>query len=62
MSNRPTNKEIAVAVGMTENELGTYLVDSELLADGTWRFYFAAETPKHLRGRLKDFFIFDMPS
>ncbi|MBX8528503.1 hypothetical protein K5D32_02450 [Pseudomonas cichorii] len=47
---------------MTENEVGTYLVDSELLADGTWRFYFAAETPKRLRARLKDFFIFDMPS
>ena len=61
MSRKPTNKEIAGAVGMTENEVGTYLVDTELLADGSWRLYFAAETPKHLQVRLKDFFIFDMP-
>ncbi|WP_397453694.1 hypothetical protein [Pseudomonas sp. NA-150] len=52
MSNPPTDKQIADLLGITENEVGTYKTDAELMPNGLWLIYFGWQTPQHLRKGL----------
>jgi hypothetical protein len=54
MSDRPTNKEIADALGITENEAGTYAIQFDSLGKpNAWLVIFAVEMPPDLRKKLK---------
>lgn len=54
MCDRPTNKEISEALGITENEAGTYAIHFDALAkSGRWLVTFSVETPHNLRKKLK---------
>jgi len=46
MSTRPCRKLIAEQSGMTESEVGTYLVDLQEQPDGSWLVFFGVEIGK----------------
>ncbi|MHA6138462.1 hypothetical protein ACX3YC_13635 [Pseudomonas mohnii] len=50
MEDRPTNQEFSEVLGITENEVGTYVVQYTPLAEpGGWMLTFSVETPGPLR-------------
>ncbi|VVN50678.1 hypothetical protein PS687_00392 [Pseudomonas fluorescens] len=61
MSVRPSDSEVAKLIGITENEVGTYRVNSDLRPDGRWIIYFGYQMPHTLRQRLTGSFTFLMP-
>ncbi|GGU79455.1 hypothetical protein GCM10009504_40440 [Pseudomonas laurentiana] len=52
MRGAPTNREIALAIGIDELEVERYRGDTFLLGDGSWLIHFAFEMPRGLRQRL----------
>ncbi len=51
MSAKPTNRQLADYLGLSEEDVGSYRLDS--IREGShWRIAFAVETPKRLRGKL----------
>ena len=54
MSDRPTKKEIAEALGITEDEARTYVIQVDALGKpGTWLLNFDAETPDRIRKKAE---------
>jgi len=54
MSSRPSNKDLAIALGITENEVGIFLLHCEEMAvPGRWMLTFAAEASDDLRRKAK---------
>ena len=52
MSAKPTNRQLADYLGLSEEEVGSYRLDS--IREGShWRVAFAVETPKRLRSKLR---------
>ncbi|MNZ18481.1 hypothetical protein D3C78_354940 [compost metagenome] len=56
----PTNKELAEQLGVTENEVGGYRLDSVFEHD-SWRISFAIESPPALRDKLDHQLTFVVP-
>lgn len=52
MGQPPTNQEIALEVGLSEEEVQQYRRETYLLKDGSWLIHFAFHMPKPLRERL----------
>ncbi|WP_070885368.1 hypothetical protein M1D96_15015 [Pseudomonas sp. D1-3] len=51
MSAKPTNRQLADYLGLSEEEVGSYRLDS--IREGShWRVAFAIETPASLRRKL----------
>ncbi|AEF21575.1 MULTISPECIES: hypothetical protein [Pseudomonadaceae] len=51
MSAKPTNRQLADYLGLSEEEVGSYRLDS--IREGShWRVAFAIETPERLRSKL----------
>lgn len=61
MSEKPSDNEVAKLIGITENEVGTYRVNSDLRPDGRWLIYFGYQMPVALRKGLTGSFTFLMP-
>ena len=54
MNGRPANKRIAQALGITEHEVGTYVIQYYPLGtSGAWVLTFAGETPDPLRKKAQ---------
>ncbi|MEG1628566.1 hypothetical protein [Pseudomonas sp.] len=49
METEPTNKEVAVEVGIKEIEVERYRRETLHLGDGSWLVYFSYEMPRELR-------------
>ncbi|WP_238540218.1 hypothetical protein [Pseudomonas sp. GM84] len=52
MDIEPTNQQVAIEVGIEEEEVERYRRESLLLGDGSWLVHFAYEMPKELRHRF----------
>jgi len=52
MDIEPTNQQVAIEVGIEEEEVERYRRESLLLGDGSWLVHFAYEMPKDLRHRF----------
>lgn len=52
MDTEPTNQQVAIEVGIAEEEVKRYRRESLLLGDGSWLVHFAYEMPKELRRRF----------
>ncbi|KAB0550688.1 hypothetical protein F7R01_05595 [Pseudomonas argentinensis] len=51
MSAKPTNRQLADYLGLSEDEVGSYRLDS--IQEGShWRVAFTVEMPKSLRSKL----------
>lgn len=61
MSDKPSDREVAKLIGITESEVGTYRVNSDLRPDGRWLIYFGYQMPVALRKGLTGSFTFLMP-
>ena len=54
MNSVPTNQQISDALGITVNEVKTYIVKSHALAiQGGWTLTFSANTPDNILERLQ---------
>ncbi|WEL53759.1 hypothetical protein PZ739_18195 [Pseudomonas kermanshahensis] len=49
MDRKPSNQEIAVAIGISEAEVIRYRSETLLLGDGSWLIHFTFLMPKELR-------------
>jgi len=52
MKSKPSNREVALAIEIDEEDVERYRSDSFLLGDGSWLIHFAFETPKHISQKL----------
>jgi len=49
MDRKPSNQEVAVAIGISEAEVIRYRSETLLLGDGSWLIHFTFLMPKELR-------------
>ncbi|KEY87682.1 hypothetical protein MBA34_07455 [Pseudomonas capeferrum] len=49
MDRKPSNQEVAVAIGISEAEVLRYRSETLLLGDGSWLIHFTFVMPKELR-------------
>ncbi|MBC3487210.1 hypothetical protein V7V80_02435 [Pseudomonas kermanshahensis] len=49
MDRKPSNQEVAVAIGISEAEVIRYRSETLLLGDGAWLIHFTFLMPKELR-------------
>ncbi|MFJ4397430.1 hypothetical protein [Pseudomonas sp. NPDC089396] len=52
MDIEPSNQQVAIEVGIEEEQVERYRRESLLLGDGSWLVHFAYEMPKELRRRF----------
>lgn len=52
MESLPSNREVAVFLGISESDVARYRGDTILLGDGSWLIHFSFTMPKELRQRF----------
>lgn len=65
MNGKPTTGEIANSLGLTADQIGGYIADTEKRVDGSWLIYFDPRIEKldfyeRIKDKLKGFYTYEM--